>query len=314
MKARGAGGNLEGKADEFVAELEKHELSKSSLESRIGVCETEIKSLRQQLDNIKEDDVQLFKESLRAAEKKRDQLLIEEGQLRRDLDVSKDQLEKHKKIMLIESAGSKEIEKYNAAIDIIDALSERCSSKLNDFELKSRKSISDDVNEILDKFSRKNYRVKVSDNFDFNMVREDGGYVAKSKGENLLLNLSFVSALIGMARKRKNASGSFFVKGATAPFVIDAPFGELDETYKEATANFLPSSTEQLVLLLSSSHWKGTVESVIHEKVGAEYVLVSRKRGPRGDKPKDELSVNDVVYELSQYDADIDMTKIVKVK
>lgn len=314
MKARAAGGNLEGKAAEFVNELEKHESSKSSLESRIGISETEIRTLKSQLDNIDEDDVQVYKNALRSAETKRDQLLIEEGQYRRELGIQKELLEKHKRTMSVESSGSKEIEKYNKAINLIDSLSERCSSRLFDFEQKSRRTISDDVNLILEEFSRKAYKVKVDDNFEFNMVRQDGGYVAKSKGENLLLNLSFVSALIGMARKRKNASGNFFVKGAVAPFVIDAPFGELDETYKEATANFLPASTDQLILLLSSSHWKGTVEKVIKEKIGAEYILVSMKKGPRGSKPKDMLEINEKSYELSQYDAEVDMTKIVRVK
>ncbi len=80
-------------------------------------------------------------------------------------------------------------------------------------------------------------------------MREDGHRVAKSKGENLLLNLSFVSALIEFAQMRSGGKWRFSVSGTTAPFVIDAPFGELDNTYKRATAEFLPKRSRQLIFL-----------------------------------------------------------------
>jgi len=41
--------------------------------------------------------------------------------------------------------------------------------------------------------------------------------VAQSKGENLLLNLSFVSALIEFAQMRSGTSGDFLVSGQLFP-------------------------------------------------------------------------------------------------
>jgi hypothetical protein len=95
--------------------------------------------------------------------------------------------------------------------------------------------------------------------------------------------------------------------------VIDAPFGELDETYKAATASFLPKNTDQLILFLSSSHWKGTVDHAIREKVGKEYILVSERMGNQGAKPDDEITINDTSYLQSIYSQNKDCTTIKEV-
>ena len=146
------------------------------------------------------------------------------------------------------------------------------------------------------------------------MVREDGKPVAKSKGENLLLNLSFVSALIEFAQMRKSASGDFLVSGTTAPFVIDAPFGELDNTYKSATAEFLPKRTRQLIFLLSSSHWSGVVDETIKNRIGSEYVLISHKSTLQNDKPEDKITIDGNEYIQSLYNQGKDATFVERVK
>jgi DNA sulfur modification protein DndD len=195
-----------------------------------------------------------------------------------------------------------------------DKLIKLCGAKLDQYEAESKKTIATKVNETLQDFSRKDFKVRVSDDFSFFLVREDGERVAKSKGENLLLNLAFVSALIEFAQMRSGASGDFLVSGTTAPFVIDAPFGELDNTYKKATAKFLPKRSRQLIFLLSSSHWTGAVDETIKNKIGSEYVLISSKSSVQNGKPEDKLTIDGNEYIQSLYNQDKDATFIEKVK
>lgn len=189
-----------------------------------------------------------------------------------------------------------------------------CETKLDQYEKDSKKTIASKVNQTLQEFSRKDFRVRVGDDFSFYLIREDGNRVAQSRGENLLLNLAFVSALIEFAQMRSGASGEFLVSGTTAPFVIDAPFGELDNTYKQATAAFLPQRSRQLIFLLSSSHWSGTVDETIRNKVGSEYVLISSKTGTQNGKPDDKLMIDGKEYIQSLYNQDKEATFIEKVR
>lgn len=196
----------------------------------------------------------------------------------------------------------------------VDILETRCNHLLKQMEEKSRSVLAHEVNDILKRYSTQDYRIGIDNNYGFQLVRADGSVVKKSKGEKLLLNLAFVSALIKHARLRSKASGEIFIPGATAPFVIDAPFGELDQAYRAATARFLPSSSEQLVLLLSSSHWTPDIDAEIREKIGAEYILVSHKDIQRDDKPSTPLKINGKRYEQARYGAERRMTTIKEIE
>ena len=136
--------------------------------------------------------------------------------------------------------------------------------------------------------------------------------IARSTGEVLLSNLIFVSSLIQFAKQRVDDKDEFLIPGTVAPFLIDAPFGALDENYKAEAAKYLPECTEQLILLLSSSHWN-TVDSHIRKYIGKEYILVNHQTTQQGDRPDDQMSINDADYKLSVYDSKVRMTAIQEI-
>jgi DNA sulfur modification protein DndD len=212
--------------------------------------------------------------------------------------------------------GAKDIrlEKLTSYQEYTNSLIKLCYEKLDGYEKESRLTIASKVNSTVEKFSRSEFTVTVGEDFSFNLIRSDGKPSAKSRGENLLLNLSFVSALIDFANMRKGASGDFLVSGTTAPFVIDAPFGELDNTYKKATVSFLPERSRQLILLLSSSHWMGTVDETIRDKVGSEYLLVQSNTTVQKDKPEDRIMLDGKEYVQSLYAQGKDATFIEKIR
>lgn len=203
--------------------------------------------------------------------------------------------------------------KLQAQVLYVSQLIAICQKKLEDTESSSKSIITKYINDILQQFSRKDFKVFMNEDFEYKMVRNDGAIVASSKGESLLLNLAFISALIKFCAIRKGGDNRFYIKGTVAPFFIDAPFGELDDTYRAATANFLPKSCEQLILLLSSSHWSGTVDKEINSKVDREYILVSHKKQAQGDKPDDVIKIKNKSYHQSVYSSDFDGSKIVEV-
>lgn len=313
MKARSFAQVIGKEARFFIDKFNENNIEINELRHEIADIEGRISNLNNQIDSIDDDKLKGLRIEERELSFKVTKLEGNNSILSRDIDISSTKLQTLRKEYDKYTPQNTESYKLIESVQFVKKIIEQCKVKMNLTEKNSKLLIAGYVNEILETFSRKDFLVKVSDSFNFELTRGDGGVVAKSKGEKLLLNLAFVSALIKLAAQRSKAKGKFLQPGTVAPFIIDAPFGELDETYRKATVNFLPNNSEQLVLLLSSSHWRGTVGEDIKNKVGKEYVLVSHKKSPRGSKPLDEIYINGTEINQSVYDSSFDGTSILEV-
>jgi DNA sulfur modification protein DndD len=309
-KARALGEKVKGQAQEFLLQTSRLETRLEGLHADIGSLEDEVSFLDQQQKSIDEKSIKALVASKNEVQRNRDDVLTRKRQLERTTKTNEDQIRVLDRGVKKQASGNEKEILLSSRNDVLTEMIDRCRRRLDAFEDSARSSMAGSVNSILENFSRKDYSIKVSKDFDFELCDKNGDLVRKSKGENLLLNLAFVSGLIDQAQKRVNASGDFLISGATAPFVIDAPFGELDETYKQTTAAFLPERSEQLVLLLSSSHWKGTVDEVVRSKIGKEYVLVSKRQDSKGNKPEDIIQIGKKKIKQSVYGQERDQTKV----
>lgn len=314
MKARSVAANLEGRVEEFLEQVRRLDKSKSEMDRTIGEEERQLADLESEFSGIDEEAIRRLAETRQRLRSQEQELLRRQGALKAEITRCEQVIEKAARELAAGGAHSAVYRRVSNIQKGIDELIKRCEGRLEGYEESARTQITRMVNKFLEGFSRKDYVVKVSEEFDFHLARADGKVVAKSKGEKLLLNLAFVSALIEQAEIRTNASGEFLISGTTAPFVIDAPFGELDDTYRRATAEFLPQKVRQIVFLLSSSHWEGTVDQTIKKKVGEEYLLISNRSAKGNKKPTDPININGTVHEQSRYGMDRDQTTIEKVK
>jgi len=137
--------------------------------------------------------------------------------------------------------------------------------------------------------------------------------VGHSDGQSLLLSLTFISALISIAKDRAGSKGYILQPGAIAPFVIDAPFGVLDTEYRSNVASEVPKSSEQVIFLLSSSHWDGAVDNVIKDRVGAEYNMCLHVASEIKENVISKLRVREKEYVSVIYNAECDMTTIEEI-
>jgi len=310
IKARSFSETIGNNAKEFINEYNDINAKIKSINHEIADITARLDALNIKIDSI--DDAKLKKLRTREREisNKLENSELAFSSTSREIEKLNAEIIQLKLLIDKNSPQDSTSLKLTQSIYFIEKLINACCKKLKDTEDNSKGIIKKYVDDILLNFSRKDFSVKIDSNFNFQLIRADGGIVAKSKGEKLLLNLAFVSALIKLAAKRSKAEGKFLQPGTVAPFIIDAPFGELDETYRRATAHFLPENSEQLVLLLSSSHWRGTVSDAIKNKVGREYLLISNKKSERGNKPLDEIIINERSYTQSIYESDFDGTSI----
>jgi hypothetical protein len=186
---------------------------------------------------------------------------------------------------------------------------------LESHEAQAKAFIANEVNEILGITARRNYRFEWGAGFAFDLTyASNGRTVPRSSGENQLLSLAFIAALIKFCRSRSvTKDDPLLIPGVVAPLVLDSPFGQLDSAYKVDTSRFIANMAEQIALFVSSSQGSPDVLDSLSERVGKEYVLISENRGPRNNKPLEKLHLKGHTFETSLFGCEKDMTRIVEV-
>ncbi len=209
---------------------------------------------------------------------------------------------------------SNEMNKYKSLVDFTEKIEKVIKETLANAKKDVEIRIIEKVNKYLKLFVRQDYTAKLNPtSFDIKLIDSNGDRVPESDGQALLLSLTFIASLIELSRERKGAKGQILTPGAIAPFVVDAPFGDLDNKYKGHVAKAIPDSVEQVVFLLSSSHWSGTVEDNIRERVGKEYNMVLEVLTEANEKTDDHISVLNNKYETVRYNMPIERTVIEEV-
>ncbi len=109
---------------------------------------------------------------------------------------------------------------------------------------------------------------------DGDRLTGNGGQCREALGQpNQLLSLSFIASLVEFSSQRVSAKGKW-IAGTVAPLVLDSPFGQLDETYKQAIATYLPKLADQVVLFVTSS--QGEAIEIFEEYANGGLEVISR--------------------------------------
>ncbi|WOH75550.1 AAA family ATPase [Bradyrhizobium sp. NDS-1] len=187
-------------------------------------------------------------------------------------------------------------------------------SRLERYESRARSAIEGEINEILERTARRDYQFKFDDDFSMALTHSDiDGPVPKSGGENQLMSLAFTAALVRFSKERVGNTDELLSPGTVAPLVLDAPIGHLDQSYREATAEFIPEMAGQVILLLSSAHMSAGVYDALKARVGKEYVLISENRRAREGKSNDPIALNGRNYNQSLFNQERNLTRVEEV-
>jgi len=213
------------------------------------------------------------------------------------------------------AAKSNQARKLVTRRDIAERAGEVLRAYLEQHENQARETIAKEVNLILDKTARRAYKFGFKENFAFDLTYSDGRPVPRSSGENQLVSLAFIAALIKFSLSRsKHDDGDLLIPGVVAPLVLDSPFGQLDTKYRADTASFVPAMASQVVLLVSSSQGDDTVLNALQPHIGREYVLISENTAPRGEKPTDTIVLKGKAIQTSLFNCKKNFTRIEEVR
>lgn len=312
--AKAQGSALQRTQKNAVAALEERNQELSKLADREAALEQAINKLDQEIGQIPHDEIQDKERSRKEAKNKVSQLEQEIGglnhEIRRMESEKKDAERRYDEIAKQSDRARPLMERRDFAKEVEDHL----RHQLQEHEQSALGVIRKQVGEILENTARRNYKFSLTDDYRMDLLFSDGQPVPRSGGQNQLMSLAFIAALVRFAKLRSQGSGDILIPGLVAPLVLDSPFGQLDNINRSATADFIPKLAEQVVVLVSRGQGDEAVLHALRPRVGAEYVLVSENRGDQGGKPEDEIMLSDKRYPLNVFNCERDMTKIVEVE
>lgn len=296
-------------ADQEQAEITRLRQEIQNIELKIDEIEDklrkdpseEIRGLQKRLDGIEAKISELYKEQGANQQKLQD--------FKSDLENLERQIKRQQKAEERQVLAQRRI---SATQDAMERISEVRSRQ----ELQFRQQLERRVQEIFSRISFKPYVPKISEKYELNLVETLNGIetpVAASTGENQILSLSFIGAIIEKVREWNQTKMVMLPESNTFPIVMDSPFGSLDENYRRHVAEIIPNIANQLVVMATKTQWLGEVEKTIHHRVAKEYVITFYSSKP--DCEEDYIELGGVRYDLvKRSGSEFDYSTIVEVE
>lgn len=202
---------------------------------------------------------------------------------------------------------------YGRRRNLCESLKGTLELHLVEEEDEARKVLRAGIRRVLQATTHKVLTLRMTDDYVISLVNAEGLALPKSSGENQLLGLAFTAALVEFAKVRKNAGDYRLLPGTIAPLVLDSPFGQLDEAYRNTTAQFIPKMARQVVLLLSRSQGSQEVLEALQDHVGAEFLLVRHNKEPIGERKQESRYFKGDEFKTAIFDSAFDGTEVVEI-
>ncbi|WP_431935942.1 AAA family ATPase [Micromonospora sp. RP3T] len=172
------------------------------------------------------------------------------------------------------------------------------------------------IREVFSRISVKSFHPELNSSFELQLWKGEGDDrfpAPKSTGENQLLSLSFIGALVALCKERSAEENTILGHlGGMYPIVMDAPFGNLDTTYREQIARALPAMAPQVVVFTSLAQAEGVVADELEGRVGAKYVVSIRTT--KSDVEHESIALDGSSFDYVVPSAEVDHATIERVR
>ena len=314
QKAQSISTHFKARAREFLEDSKDISLELDRIIREISALENRIDEIDKELESLGDINIQAFIDQRAYAESELKKLYEQRGFDKKELEEKKTKSKNLEREIKKSAPRSAEAQEYEDINKLIERLVGEIENKLTITEKNSLVSIQENVQKNVDKSMRQNLKVKIGADYSFMLVKpETGRTITGGDGGNglkHLTSLSFVTALIAQSKKRVNRRRNIFQPGTIAPFVIDAPFAEMDTTLQKNALEFLPQQSHQLILFLSSGQWNKEYENIIGEYIGKRYILVNHDLPNDDTVLKETIEINGINHSLTEPNSSLSQTTI----
>jgi len=292
-------GQLEQDIPSIYERISREQNAFSQCKDQISKIQEELEGISGQLKNSKEENIRELEAKKEDAEKRCD---AEKG----DIVLKKDQINtKYKRVEDIKNEINKR-KSINSRHELAKRRFDACNQSIKiieEVQLRLRENFRQDldgrVKKIFTEISFKPYVPLLDSDYSLKLMENEGSsiVVGASTGENQILSLAFIGAIIEQARQfsmeRDRLPGP---DNSHFPIVLDSSFGNLDPIYRRHIATKIPLIADQVILLLSKAQWQGEVDAATNRKIGKEYVI--EYHSPKTDAEEAKIELRGRVYDL----------------
>ena len=302
---------------EFWQEVDQEQANINQFKMSLSHVEETLESIREKLRQSPSEDIRKLQSRMDEVEQKIRELTLDQGanqQQIKDWEAQMGelgrQIEKHR---MSESRQGQVQRRIAATEDAIARLKQVQEGLGQLFRVQLEKR----VQEIFSQISFTPYVPKLNEKYELTLEETMAGQpasVAASTGENQILSLSFIGAIIDRIREwSKGKSGILMPDSSMFPIVMDSPFGSLDEIYRRQVARAIPLLANQLVVLVTKTQWRGEVAEEMADCVGHQYVLTYNS--PKPDCQVDAIALGGKQYPLVRLSPNkFEYTEIIEVE
>jgi DNA sulfur modification protein DndD len=307
---------IDKQAVEFWEEVDREQGRINQLRENISLVEFELDNIQERLRKDPSEEIRSLQKRLDEIEGKITDLTLEQGANNQQITNFKNEIAGlEKQITKQKWNEGKQVlaqRRITGTQDAIERLTKVKFLQETHFRLQLQKR----VQEIFGEISVTPYIPQINDRYELTLVENTTGIempVAASTGENQILSLSFIGAIIDRVREWSQKKKILMMpESSTFPIVMDSPFGSLDQINRREIARIIPQLANQLIVLVSKTQWRGEVEEEIMPRVGREYVLTYYS-----SKPDCEVDYIDLAGEryalVRQSPNDFEYTEVVEV-
>jgi len=284
---------------DFWQVVDKEQESIARYREQLSAIETQLEDIKDKLRHYPDEEIRKIQKELDILEGNVRSLTLEQGSNSNKIEIlSKkiEELEKHIKQQR-SKVERQDITKrrVEATLESINCLIEVRKRLENRFRI----SLERKVQEIFSSISFKAYQPRLSEDYQLNLIENTSGIaipVAASTGENQILSLSFIGAIIDQVRTWSKKNTLMGPDSSSFPIVMDSPFGSLDESYRRQVSKNLPKLANQLIILASQTQWRIEVEQEITPYIGREYILIHYS--PKEELQEEQIEIAGQKYSL----------------
>ena len=279
IQAKAAASQLHAKRLQDWSTFKDIEQDRIANRHRVQELEQEIGEIREKLEKHALENVREKEAAIQEAQNADTRLSEDLGALGVRLSQCENEIDAAKRRIEHLAAGDRAARPLVERRQLCDAAILKLRAELADYKDEARLEIARKVNRILSEHAHKDFVARIAEDFGLSLEFTDGVQTPKSGGENQLLSLAFIAALVRFSFDRQNdEKAHFLVPGTVAPLMLDSPFGQLDPQYQSAVASFVPAMATQVILLVSSAQGSREVVSALQGRIGREYALVWDER------------------------------------
>lgn len=238
------------------------------IDHKYAIIEAEIAEISEKLGKNPQDEL------ARNLEKEIQEMMRERGRMEQKIKDTEGRLLEYLTLKaeldrLINSIPQEEINELKDRIYTLNSIASIFDETISEYRSEKRLEVEANATEIFRKLRSKEYydRLRINDQFGLSIITSNHKVLDKSEwrsaGEEQLVALSLIGALNKCAQIK-------------APVTMDTPFGRLDVNHGERVLSFLPSLSEQVILLVTDREFRNGDEKYLSGKIKSDLTVVHK--------------------------------------